>query len=274
MRAEITERRDFYVYALLREDGKTPFYIGKGRGNRVQSHFAPANLKRRSRKNSVIRKVKTEIGQVPHEIFHFGLTEVEAHEREREAIACIGRIDNPYNTGPLTNLTDGGEGASRVWSQAARESARASALRPETRAAKSAALKARFSDPDVLAAANAAKRRGTSTPEFAQKTAVRMKALLAIPGWREARTEKSVAAMRTSAHREKMSVILTELSTSPEGRALRAAASAVRWAKEGSREIASAKIRAAKGTPEARAAISAKSKAAWARRKAEAAKCG
>ena len=82
----------FYVYMYLREDG-TPYYVGKGIGNRVYS------------KNRRVKPPpKNRI------IIQDRLTEEQAFQQEIEHIAFYGRKDN--GTGMLRNLTDGGEGAS------------------------------------------------------------------------------------------------------------------------------------------------------------------
>ena len=83
----------YYVYLYLREDG-TPYYVGKGKGNRAFS------LKRR-------------ISPPPKEriIIHTkNLSENGAFELEKKLITQYGRKDN--DTGILRNLTDGGEGSS------------------------------------------------------------------------------------------------------------------------------------------------------------------
>ena len=85
---------DYYTYAYLRED-KTPYYIGKGRGNRIYD-------KRRTIKppkdKSLILFLKK------------GLTEAEAFKHEVYMIFVLGRKD--LGTGILRNLTNGGEGSS------------------------------------------------------------------------------------------------------------------------------------------------------------------
>ena len=80
----------FYTYAYLREDG-TPYYIGKGCGDRV-------NAKHRFKLPPVERRL----------ILKEGLTEEEAHRHEVYLISVLGRKDK--GTGILRNLTDGGEG--------------------------------------------------------------------------------------------------------------------------------------------------------------------
>jgi hypothetical protein len=89
------ERR-FYTYAYLRQD-KTPYYIGKGSGNRAFS------------------KNGRTISLPPKErilILKKNLTEEEAFKHEIYLIAIFGRKD--LGTGILYNFTDGGEGPSNL----------------------------------------------------------------------------------------------------------------------------------------------------------------
>ena len=84
----------FYTYAYLRED-KTPYYIGKGTGDRIYST---------NRRNNP-PKDKSRIIFLKQ-----NLTEEEAFRHEIYMIAVFGRKD--LGTGILHNLTDGGDGAS------------------------------------------------------------------------------------------------------------------------------------------------------------------
>lgn len=85
----------YYVYAYLRENG-TPYYIGKGKGNRAWG---------RHQKHIPVPKEKSRII-----ILYSNLSESEAFDLEIKNIKFYGRKNN--NTGILINRTDGGEGSS------------------------------------------------------------------------------------------------------------------------------------------------------------------
>ena len=110
----------FYVYALLdpRKPGKykygeyefeyEPFYVGKGSGMRIKAHVRNCDLKIHNRKTAKINKLK-KMNLLPVGlIVRSSLLEIDALKFEEETIGTIGRLD--YNSGPLTNGTDGGEG--------------------------------------------------------------------------------------------------------------------------------------------------------------------
>jgi hypothetical protein len=99
-----------YVYHLLKPDG-TPFYVGKGRGKRVLSHEREALGPGLSRKLNTIRLIVNKKKQnIGYNIVAEFDDETKCHKYEIAEIARLGRRD--LRTGPLTNLTSGGEGAS------------------------------------------------------------------------------------------------------------------------------------------------------------------
>lgn len=115
------ERSSFYVYVIFRPDG-TPCYVGKGHGRRADHH-------RRFTRNRHLKNLFAKYGDLPIARVREHLTDAEACATEIALIAAIGRRD--LGTGPLINLTIGGDGA-------------AGHIRtPEMRAKLSAALKGR-----------------------------------------------------------------------------------------------------------------------------------
>jgi len=87
----------YYTYAYLRED-RTPYYIGKGQGNRAYvKRYGKGRARRPKNLNNII-------------LLKQNLTEQEAFRHEIYMIAVFGRKD--LGTGILHNKTDGGEGVS------------------------------------------------------------------------------------------------------------------------------------------------------------------
>jgi Ni/Co efflux regulator RcnB len=88
---------EYYVYAHCVTGESTPFYIGKGKGNRAY------DIKGRSKFWS--RKAKNGFTVI---FLHSNLTESESLLLEIDTIRFYGRRDN--GTGCLVNHTDGGDG--------------------------------------------------------------------------------------------------------------------------------------------------------------------
>ena len=84
----------YYTYAYLRED-KTPYYIGKGKGDRIYSKS---------------RRIKPPKDKSRVIYLKQNLTEEEAFRHEIYMIDVFGRKD--LGTGILQNLTNGGDGTS------------------------------------------------------------------------------------------------------------------------------------------------------------------
>jgi hypothetical protein len=89
--------QDFYVYVHRKATTGEIFYVGKGYGDRAWH----------ANRNSFWKKVDAKHGHTV-EIVLDGLQEWAALELEQGLIALHGRRD--LGLGPLTNLSDGGEG--------------------------------------------------------------------------------------------------------------------------------------------------------------------
>ena len=84
---------NYYTYAYLRED-RTPYYIGKGKANRINSSLHTINLPPEERRIYLKKN----------------LTDEQARKHEIYMISVLGRKD--LGIGILRNMTDGGEGCS------------------------------------------------------------------------------------------------------------------------------------------------------------------
>lgn len=110
----------YYVYLLL-DSSKTgkyqygdfvfnhePFYVGKGKGYRIKN--TTKDLRSNLFKTRKVKKLlENNIEIIKIKLFD-NITEEESFEKEKMLIETIGRRD--LKKGPLTNLTDGGEGTS------------------------------------------------------------------------------------------------------------------------------------------------------------------
>lgn len=83
--------KKYYCYFYLREDG-TPYYVGKGCGNRINSKYHPGIYLPPKNRRIIISE---------------NLSEKEAYELEKKYIKFYGRKD--LGTGILYNRTDGGD---------------------------------------------------------------------------------------------------------------------------------------------------------------------
>jgi len=85
-----------------------PFYVGKGQGDRINSHLKSRSLKEDNHKNAIIRKIlKLNLEPIRIKTIE-NATEADAFEHERKIIETFGRKSN--GDGFLTNVAAGGPG--------------------------------------------------------------------------------------------------------------------------------------------------------------------
>lgn len=103
----------YYVYIYFDPRTRQPFYVGYGHGTRAYQHLRLAKYNTTAsyhnpHKTNKIKALLRE-GVEPHiKIVEDNLTKQDAQELEIFLIEFIGR--RGLNTGPLTNLTSGGDG--------------------------------------------------------------------------------------------------------------------------------------------------------------------
>jgi hypothetical protein len=175
----------YYTYAYLRED-RTPYYIGKGKGNRVyETH----------------RRVKQPKDKSRIIFLKQNLTEEEAFKHEIYMIALFGRKD--LGTGILRNMTDGGEGVSNLGTpeqRSDRARKREATKTPEQR--RESARKGRASM--TLEQRSEASRKGQAnkTPEQRSEASRKGHASLT-PEQRSERSRKGHASLTPEQRRER-----------------------------------------------------------------------
>lgn len=83
----VAEKIEAYVYALIDPRTNLPFYIGKGRGNRIFSHVACAlETPNASDKYDTIKEITNSGAKVTHLIIRHGMTDQTAYDVESALI--------------------------------------------------------------------------------------------------------------------------------------------------------------------------------------------
>jgi LEM3-like protein/NUMOD3 motif-containing protein len=237
-------RSDFYIYALCRGDTGAPFYIGKGRRERWAFHEWEARNGGSGHKCNTIRSIWAAGFDVVKVKIHENLSEPDAHGYEAALIAALGRRPS----GPLVNLTDGGDGVSGlIITREAREkmsaAKRGKKLTPESISKRSEALRGRAMPPEIrekISAAQRGKPRNKLTPDSIAKRSAAIRGQI-----RSVETRSRISAGNLG---KKMS---------PESRAKMSIAKlGIKLTQEHVAKVAAAN-RGAKRNPQARANMSA-----------------
>jgi hypothetical protein len=88
---EVIEQIGYYVYILSDPDTNKPFYVGKGKGNRLFAHVNDSlNEPTENDKLQQIRDIIARGQDVKFEVLRHGMTEAEAFEVEAAIIDYIG----------------------------------------------------------------------------------------------------------------------------------------------------------------------------------------
>ena len=197
----------YYVYQYLRSDG-TPYYIGKGRGNRV--HSKDHNVHRPKDKSRII-------------MIEENMLETDALDLEIKLIAKYGRKD--IGTGILRNMTNGGEGSSGY------------VPTPETRAKNSAARKKYYEDPENRAKQSAAIKKHYENPENRAKQSAAMKKRYEDPEAREKMSVSMKKRYEDPEARKKTSAAIKISMNTPESRERKSSASKLAWIKRKEKKL-------------------------------------
>lgn len=96
------EKLEYYVYLFIDPRDDKVFYIGKGKGNRINQHFLGVLDKKNKEKDTIkrIREIQNKNFKVETIILRHGLSEKEALEVESAVIDLLGKEN-------LTNIVKG-----------------------------------------------------------------------------------------------------------------------------------------------------------------------
>jgi hypothetical protein len=250
----------FYVYVYLDSrpgKGLQPIYVGKGT---VDLDRASYHWERRC-VNPFLQRVLDKIraaGLVPQiTIAAYMEDEEEAFAMERDLIAQYGRRD--LQTGPLCNLTEGGQGTGGLkYSEERLRKKREQCSTPEWREMMTKIIKQAWQNPEHRKRILESQDKLRNDPTYR----ARLREAILKSRTEQVRNKISVA-MRTNwesdEYRAKQATSRAEAHARPEEKQRKSKASKKVWTQHGDRIRLA--IKAAKSTPERRAEASRKSRA-------------
>jgi hypothetical protein len=249
----------WYVY-IWKRPGNIPFYVGIGK---TAQRWNP--LYARTRNPHCHRIVLLEgVANIQIELIE-GLTKGNASRLEQTLIWYYGRYD--LGVGPLTNLTDGGEGVQNITPTAKKRMSTAAKAHTQARSENIRGDKNPMRNPKIYARAVARMRDPSTTKKYsgdnnpAKRPEIRAKLKAK---WQDPEYQKSQRKARTGIkrhteeHKAKLRARLLD-PTNPMREYHKVL---------NSDEIIKAKREAALKSPDVRAKISARLKEVWAKRKA------
>lgn len=190
----------FYVYLHFHHDTGYPvcFYVGKGKQGSSKRAWVGAN------RNPLWRRIVAKHGYTVV-VHKDGLTELEAFDLEKALIKSIGRRD--LGTGPLANMTDGGDGMAGI-----KVSDESKAKRVASRAGytHSAATRSKISAANAVRVMSAGLKAKLLAAHLGKPMSAEQKAKISAGGRGKKRSPETRARMaeaarnRTPEHREKL----------------------------------------------------------------------
>jgi hypothetical protein len=229
---------DFYVYMHCKASDNTPFYIGKGRGNRAKDKRGRSRLWHLTVKKHGLR-VK---------IVESKVSAAQAFELEELLIAEIGRVD--LGTGTLVNHTCGGDGVAGMSDEARAQLSERSHKRFNNKDSGEAARKtlgvkvsAAWEDPDST----------YNTDEYRESLGNAAKKVWADPAstvnskaFRDKKREITTQLWLDPGYRLKVEGAMAETKASDEYREKISKASTLRWQDPAKRQVQSEQVKASK----------------------------
>lgn len=251
----------FYVYMYMDprpSKNLMPIYVGKGTAanDRAQDHWERPSLCRNRLLKRTLDKIRAAGLEPVITIVDEFDDESDAFAFEVELIAKYGRRD--LGTGPLCNLTKGGEGgAGQVYTEERRERLRSAMLAPQMVETNRQRMLLAWQDPEFRQKITTRSRERLAEPEVR----ARMRAAIIASQTEEVRAKISAVARRcweSEEYREKWAAAKKLAHARPEEKARKSKATERLWAAKGDKMRAA--IKAGKSSAEHRAEVGRKAR--------------